>query len=147
MMKTLASLLIIIIFSTLPVKVFAVEDKLTGTWSLSVNNLDHILITTLEIKFTADKANSCLGGSWRKIEVISSTPEKNSFYPDSSMILNQELSYKLDNDVLTIGRNNICDAYKHLTGKLKEYQAGGKYISFGWGRKELGTFKLRRTST
>jgi hypothetical protein len=146
-MKTLASLLIITIFSILPIKVFAAEDKLIGTWSLDVNNLNNRLITTLEIKFTADKAKSCLGGSWRKIEVISSTPEKNSFYPDSSMILNQELSYKLDNAVLTIGRNNICDAYKHLTGELKEYQAIGKYIGFGWERKELGTFKLHRTST
>jgi hypothetical protein len=147
MIKILASVLTIIMIVVFSFKTFSLENRLTGTWGLDVHNLNKTLITALKIKFTTVKADSCLGGSWRKIEVISSTPEKNSFYPDNSMILHQELSYKLESDILTIGRNNICDAYKHLTGKLVEDKANGTYISFGWSREELGSFKLHRESS
>ena len=148
---TLASIITIItIVALLYVKVFALDSRLSGSWELVVYDPNKTPIAELEIEFTASDAESCsVGGEWRLVKVISSSPQKNQFYPDAEMIrLYQELSYQVSDDTLTIGLNNICDYSKHLTGRLISGQAVGTYVSFGWGRvQQLGSFSIQRVGT
>lgn len=148
MKKILTFALIITIATFAYLKVFALDSRLNGKWELEVYDLNNSVIAELTIEFNTVTAESCSGGDWKQIKVISSSPQKNQFYPDAAMmILHQELSYQLSGDTLIIGRNNICDAYKHLTGKLINAQATGKYASFGWEPEELGTFSIKRIGT
>lgn len=149
MKKIFTLVLIITIVTLLYVKVFALDSRLNGTWKLEVYDPSKVLIAELEIEFTTTEAEICsVVGDWRLVKVISSSPQKNQFYPDAEIIrIHQELSYELGDDTLTIGLNNICDYSKHLTGKLINGQAIGTYVSFGWEREQLGSFSIKRVGT
>lgn len=149
MKKIFTLVLIITIVTLLYLRVVALDGRLNGTWELEVYDPSKILIAELEIEFTTTDAESCsVVGEWRLVRVISSSPQKNQFYPDPKIIrLHQELSYQVGDDTLTIGLNNICDYSKHLTGKLINGQATGTYVSFGWERDQLGSFSIKRVGT
>ncbi|KTF18229.1 hypothetical protein [Pseudoalteromonas sp. H105] len=145
MNKILFFSFIAIITALVYLKFSALDSRLDGKWALEVYDLNASVIAKLKIEFHANNVESCLGGEWKKINVISYSPQRNQFYPDTSMVmLQQELSYQLNGDRLIIGRNNICDAYKHLTGNLTTTQSTGSYVSFGWEHEELGTFSIKR---
>ena len=114
-------------------------DKLLGAWILQIENLQHQIITTMNIHFSANQADSCLGGKWKKIVVNSHNTSDKKFFP-----IDQPLSYDLNKNKLIIGRNEICDAYLHLSGELIDSKASGEYVKFGWGSKQLGYFSLTR---
>jgi len=116
-------------------------EELTGTWTLQVENLQHEVITTASIHFTNAVSDSCLGGHWKQVVVDSSKSSDAEFFP-----INEKLSFELEGSALTIGRNEICDAYRHLRGNLNNGAASGEYFQFGWGRKQLGYFKLRQSA-
>ena len=112
---------------------------LSGQWDLKIENRSHHVVTALVIEFTNHQARSCLGGNWLRVNVVSATTEDASFFPSSGA-----LSYSIENNRLTIGRNEICDAYLALSGALNEEIIRGEYVSFGWGSKPLGFFALSR---
>ena len=132
------SLLIVAIWLTLSSSAFC--HDLTGEWILKVENQSHKVITTLTVKFTSQKAHSCIGGKWMKMTVVSSTTDDLHFYPVSD-----SLSYEIDKDRLTIGRNEICDAYLMLSGSLNNQSVLGEYYGLGLGGSTpLGFFTLGR---
>ena len=116
-----------------------VPDKLIGSWTLQVENLQHKVVTTLIIHFIEDEAQSCLGGNWKEIVVDSYKTSDLKFFP-----VNEPLSYELEGNKISIGRNEICDAYLQLRGELKESKMVGEYVAFGWGSRKLGYFSLKR---
>ena len=116
-------------------------SELRGIWTLEIENLQHQVITTMSIHFSKNQANSCLGGNWQKIVVESHNSSDEQFFPVA-----HPLSYELVKNHLVIGRNEVCDAYLHLSGELIDSKAKGEYVAFGWGSKQLGYFSLKRGS-
>lgn len=114
-------------------------DTLRGAWILEVENLEHKTISTATIRFTDEKATSCLGGDWKRVAVESHSSSDATFFP----VVNA-LSYELRHHLLTIGRNEVCDAYLHLSGELDDSITRGNYVAFGWGHQHKGYFSLRR---
>jgi len=129
-----------VIFSVIfDVSVTARSADLNGEWVLKVEDLNNQSIADLTVKFTNEKAESCLGENWLHVDVLSATTKDDKFFPVSD-----RLSYTIEGNTLTIGRNEICDAYLHLTGTLDNNEVRGDYYSFGWGHKSLGTFSLAK---
>lgn len=116
-------------------------EKLQGVWMIQIENLQHEIITTLVIHFTENKAGSCLDGNWKQVVVDSYKTSDRQFFP-----VNEPLSYDLVNNKISIGRNEICDAYLQLSADFNEITMAGDYITFGWGGKKLGYFSLSRVS-
>ncbi|MGA8147227.1 MAG: hypothetical protein WB870_06560 [Gallionellaceae bacterium] len=121
-------------FSTL-----AWPRDLTGQWNLNVEDKNHHVVTALVIEFTDHRAPSCIGGNWLRVNVVSATTEDAHFYPVSD-----PLSYSIENNQLTIGRNEVCDAYLMLHGTLADEIIRGEYFTLGWGSTPLGFFALSR---
>ena len=109
-----------------------VVPQLSGSWALRIDNLQRQSITTLDIRFTGSPADSCVGGDWKQVVVLSHSTSDASFFPAS-----EPLSYELENNKLTIGRNRVCDAYLHLTIDLSDPGVPGDYIGFGLGSGKL----------
>lgn len=112
---------------------------LAGQWDLKIEDKNHQVVTVLVIEFTEHPARSCITGKWLRVNVVSSTTEDSQFFPVSDA-----LSYGVENNQLTIGRNEVCDAYLWLRGTLDNEIIRGEYFSFGWGRKPLGFFALSK---
>ena len=134
---TLTSLLFLLVASANA----QAPEKLLGSWTLEVETPQHKVVTTLIIHFTEDKAQSCLGGDWKRVVVDSYETSDPIFFP-----VNEPLSFELDGNKLSIGRNEICDAYLQLSGEIKDSTMIGEYIAFGWGNRKLGYFLLKRGS-
>jgi len=112
---------------------------LSGQWDLKIEDNNHHVVTALVIEFTEHQARSCIAGKWLHVNVVSSTTEDGRFFPVSD-----PLSYGVENNQLTIGRNEICDSYLWLQGMLENEIIHGEYLSFGWGSKSLGFFSLSK---
>lgn len=118
------------------------SNALAGTRSLQVANLRHEAVATLVIRFADEQAESCIGGDWKRVVVESHSASDAEFFPAA-----EPLSYELKGDALVIGRNEICDAYLHLTGVLRDSNASGEYVAFGFSESRLvGYFSLGRSS-
>lgn len=114
------------------------SSELPGQWTLSVENPEHLVVATLTVEFTDNKAASCMGGEWKILRVVSATTRDKKFFPTSD-----PLSYQIENKQLTIGRNELCDAYLWLQGPLGEPSVRGDYFSLGLGGSApLGYFNL-----
>ena len=105
---------------------------LSGQWDLKIEDKRHNVISVLVIKFSARKAKSCIGGNWLRVDVVSSTTKDASFFPVSDA-----LSYSIENSQLIIGRNEICDAYLRLRGKLDDEIIRGEYFGGGHNRSAV----------
>ena len=134
-----ASLRLMLTTSIALVASTSLADILDGPWLLTIENLDHEEVASLVVQFTENEAQSCLGGAWKRIVVLESKTTDERFFPVTS-----PLSYNVDGSTLTIGRNEVCDAYLHLRGSLENGAARGPYYSFGWRHQDLGFFVLRR---
>lgn len=111
-----------------------------GAWKLKVENLDHRVVASMTVRFKQEEAQSCIGGEWRQLLVESRTTTDPKFFP-----VDDRLSYRVEGDALTVGRNEVCDAYLHLTGKVGELPMRGDYRGFGWqGGMQIGYFSLDR---
>jgi hypothetical protein len=114
------------------------SSELPGQWTLSVENPEHLVVATLKVEFTDKKAASCMGGEWKILRVVSATTRDKNFFPASD-----PLSYQIENKQLTIGRNELCDAYLWLQGPLGGPSVRGDYFSLGLGGSApLGYFNL-----
>lgn len=116
----------------------AIPSVLAGEWMLQVENLQREPLIDMKVRFTTDSAESCIGGDWKKVDVLS---EKSFIKNDFQM--NNELSYRIQENKVVIGRNLVCDAYLRLRGTIEERVASGSYFAFGMGGGiELGYFTL-----
>jgi len=94
----------------------------------------------LVIEFTNEDASSCMSGDWKRVIIVSAVSQDEKLFPVSD-----PLSYEIDNGRLTIGRNDLCDAYLQLSGDINSEEIrGGDYSLFLLGSKTLGTFTLTR---
>jgi hypothetical protein len=91
---------------------------LAGLWTVRIENLQHQVVTTMTIEFTADQATSCMSGDWKRIAVKSHDTSDRHFFP-----VTERLSYELEKGSIVIGRNEWCDDYLHLKGELPRFGA------------------------
>lgn len=114
---------------------------LDGSWILKVENAEHQVITSMTIRFAETPARSCLGGEWKRVLIDDGQSSNEGFFPSD-----EPLSWQIDQDELTIGRNGTCDAYLQLEARLNSPNMTGDFSSFGLGgsRKE-GFFSLTRS--
>lgn len=112
---------------------------LTGKWDLQVENKDHKVMATLVIEFSHRKTESCLAGDWQSIKMISSSTQDAKFFPVADA-----WSYRVENNQLKIGRNEICDAYLMMEGPIEDEVIRGEYFGFGWETTPLGFFVLSK---
>ena len=135
-MKTLLVLIIGLGLST-----SALAQDLAGDWQLSIADTHHKMVATLTIEFTNKDAQSCMGGDWKQVKVVSSNALRKGGFPVAD-----PLSYTVQDKQLTIGRVEICDAYLLLKGALKNDAMTGDYYTLGLGgTSSLGSFTLNRT--
>lgn len=128
----------LVVFLSLTYVTFANCQDLAGEWTLKIQNRQQQLITTLKIRFAESKADSCMGGEWRQVQVLSSNSTDKTFFP-----MSDPLSYTLENNQLIIGRNNICDAYLGLKASLDNAKMNGTYYALSkGGTSNLGYFVL-----
>jgi hypothetical protein len=114
------------------------SSDLPGQWTLTVENPQHEAVATLKVTFTDEPAKSCVSGDWKVVEVVSATTRDSTFFPTSG-----PLSYQIENEKITIGRNELCDAYLELHGPLGGPTVKGDYVASGlFGGKPLGYFAL-----
>lgn len=113
---------------------------LSGLWTLSIRDLQHKEMAVLTVQFRDEPGQSCMSGDWKSVVVRSAKASDKNFFPVSD-----PLTYMTEGSTLIIGRNNICDGYLHLRGKLDGEVAEGTYYSFGLGGgTDLGEFSLKR---
>ena len=119
----------------------ALCSDLPGVWILQVQNPKHQVVATLKLQFTDKVANSCMSGEWKAVKVLATKTKVKGFYPASD-----PLSYRIDKGRLTIGRNEVCDAYLWLQGSVGATSVQGDYFSLGLGGSSpLGHFELSRS--
>lgn len=116
----------------------ASSQELDSRWRLRVMDLNNQLKVDATIRLTNESAQSCMGGSWKRAVVEAKTAQAIDFFPL------QPLAYKLERNVLTLGRTQICDGYLFLTGKMESPTIRGSFDAVGWGSKKLGTFSLQK---
>jgi hypothetical protein len=129
-MKQLAAALMA---STTCLSACGVGDQLKHAWVFNVQDLQHKPVASLKVRFTDQIAPSCRGGTWKRVIVESFVPAENAVFPGADA-----LSYRLEGQTLTIGRNEICDAYIGIIGQLIGDHMTGDYYSLG----EAGTSPL-----
>ncbi len=116
--------------------------NLQGSWDLRIENMKHVEVATLTIRLTDQVAPSCMSGKWKRVIVEKSKTTDPKFFPVS-----EPLSYQVEDDVLTLGRNEVCDWYLHLKGTLVAKGASGTYTSFGiQGGEQRGNFTLKQNA-
>jgi len=136
MAKSLRKALFVAASLLLPRVVFSTE--LPGKWTLSVENPDHVVLANLRVEFTEKPAKSCMSGDWKVVRVVSAKTTDKQFFPASD-----PLSYRIENNQLTIGRNQVCDDYLWLQGPIEGPSVSGEYFSLGLGgTAPLGRFHL-----
>lgn len=133
-------LLLLCLTLTLACGASAWSQDLTGQWILTMQNRSHEPVTTLTIEFTQQKSRSCMSGNWLQLAVVSASSKDKQFFP-----YGDPLSYSIENNRLTIGRNGICDAYLMMSGAIGGSEIHGDYYAFGLGGSEsLGYFALHK---
>lgn len=111
-----------------------------GVWDLKVENLEHKVVASATITFSETPASSCMGGTWKRVVVESSSASDPRFFP-----LAEPLSFSVDGSRIIVGRNEVCDAYLQLQGVLEKGSVQGDYVSFGLGGgTRLGFFSAKQ---
>jgi len=108
-------------------------------WRLRVMDMDSQLKVEATIRFSNETAESCMGGTWKRIVVETKGTQAEDFFP-----LAGPLAYKQEQGTLTLGRTQVCDGYLFLTGKPEGSIIKGDYDGVGWGSKKLGSFSLQK---
>ena len=105
-----------------------------GTWEFTIQDMQHKPVGSLRVRFTDQAARSCRGGSWKRLALEHFSTTGEPIFPG-----NDPLSYRLEGRTLTIGRNEICDAYVGLSGPMSSGHMEGDFFSFGLsGTTQLG---------
>jgi hypothetical protein len=106
-----------------------------ATWAVIVFSPKHLPIGSMVIRLTDAKADSCMGGDWKRVEVVRYQSR------DSRFIAKRPLSYLIQGKEFIVGANEICDGYVWLHGTLLDGEATGGYgdLSIS-GSNDLGSF-------
>ena len=113
---------------------------LTGQWDLHIEDREHRVVTALVIEFTANPAQTCEDGTWRRVHVVSATTEDSKFFA-----LSDPLSYNVKNNRLLLDRGGMCDGGAYLPGALNDEIIRGEYFNRSrGGPRELGFFTLSK---
>jgi hypothetical protein len=102
-------------------------------WTLTILDMQRRVIGQLTIRFTGETAPSCIGGDWKRVVVLNYRRLGEPAFPG-----NDQLSYTTEGGTLTVGRNEVCDGYVMLKGKLTTTSFSGDYFTLGFG----GTSRL-----
>ncbi|WP_428622130.1 hypothetical protein [Sedimenticola sp.] len=108
---------------------------------MKIKDKDHHAVTAVAIEFTEHQPRSYIVRNWLRVNGVSSTTEGSHFFSVSD-----PLSYGIKKNKLTIGRNEVCDAYLWLYGSLDNDIIHGEYLNFGWDSKPLDFFVLSNKS-
>lgn len=112
----------------------ATPDWTVGSkWRITVQDDAQKAPQVLTVRVLADRANSCLGGDWKRLELVSGS------YKGLS-----EPAYTIDGDHLVILlRSNVCDSYDQLDGTLKNGKYTARHSQFGWTSRDIGVASAR----
>jgi len=110
-------------------------------WTFMILDTQRKTVGTLGVRFTAEKAQSCISGDWRKIVVVSFKSLGEPAFPGKD-----PLAYSLEGRQLTIGRNEICDGYVMLQGELTDAGLSGEYFTLGLGGQHQMGYVLGKPS-
>jgi len=102
---------------------------LPGTrWNIRIDDRPNGALQDLTLQVTSDKADSCLGGDWRRLKRVAGS------YKGLS-----EPAYSVEGDRVTILLvSDVCDGYDQLDGELKDGRYSARHSLFGWGSKDIG---------
>ena len=138
-MKCLSRLSIVLVLAACAVAPKR-DEGLGGPWTLRIRTVDHREVSVATIRFAGDAAPSCMGGSWKRVIV-----ESIGATDDRDCPLSDPLSYAVEGSKIVIARNEVCDGYLRLHGRLEGGKARGPYEALGKGGGEvLGEFTLDR---
>jgi hypothetical protein len=97
---------------------------------------DRQLVGSLVVRFTDEKAISCITGDWKRLEVL-----RRQFNDANSFLATKPLSYTLERGELTLGVTEVCDGYVFLRGVPTDAGLTGDYGTLGLdGFHKLGSF-------
>ena len=117
----------------------SLTSDLSGTWKLEIKDSTKESKVIANVRFEHDIAQSCISGDWRVVTLVSIDASDEKLFP-----IEQPLSYQIEGEDITIGRNQRCDSYLHLNGKLDTSNITGDYYAFGLKHNKLyGHFTLR----
>ena len=107
-----------------------------STWAVTLFGQDSKLVGSLVIRFTDQKASSCMRGDWRRLEVL-----RRTFDNESTALAKKPLSYLLERGKITLGVTEDCDGYVFLRGVPTNVGLVGDYgaVSPG-GFHKFGSF-------
>jgi hypothetical protein len=114
-------------------------QELRSTWRLRVMDMHKQVKVEATIRFTNETAESCMGGTWKRVIVETKAVQTEKFLP-----LGGPLAYRIENGLLTLGRTERCDDYLFLTGTATGSIIKGTYDAVGWGSTKLGSFSLTK---
>jgi hypothetical protein len=95
------------------------------TWAFIVLDQKRNLRGSITLRFTdqpANRTDSCVGGEWKKVEVLGFHSAGNAYFIGSSTLV-----YSLKGSALEIGSYSLCDAYSTLYGELTDFGVSGTY--------------------
>lgn len=96
-------------------------------WVFVAVDKERKVIRSMTVRFTDEPAETCIGGDWKKIEILGDTKETR---PTSLA----EPAYLLDGRALTVGLSaNLCDNYEEFQGELSDKGFTGKHHATGLG--------------
>jgi hypothetical protein len=88
------------------------------------------------VRFTDEKAISCIAGDWKRLEVL-----RRQFNDRDGFLATRPLSYIFERGKLTLGVTEVCDGYVFLNGVATDAGFTGDYGTLGLGGfQKLGSF-------
>jgi hypothetical protein len=107
-----------------------------STWAVLMFAQDRQLVGSLVVRFTEEKAISCIAGEWKRLEVL-----RRQFNDAEGFLATKPLSYIFERGKLTLGVTEVCDGYVFLRGVPMEAGFSGDYGTLGLGGfQKLGSF-------
>jgi hypothetical protein len=99
-------------------------------WQLRIDDGHSKPRQVVTLKVTTEKANSCLGGDWKRLQRVQ------GYYDNLS-----EPAYRIEGEHLTILlASDVCDRYDRLEGELKHGRFSARHSLFGIeGSDDLGS--------
>jgi thioredoxin-related protein len=119
---------------------FFVNAEQQEQWKLNIFDKNNNLSVVAMIILTESPTSTCLDGEWFDVDVKEAKKVQEAQFPVES-----QLSYRINNETLVLGRHNRCDSYAQLIGTLSKNSFSGEYSAFGLGwSKSLGTFNMTK---
>lgn len=110
--------------------------RLGQSWSFVLLDKRGARLGSMTVRFTDQKAASCLDGNWKRVEAYQDATR-------SPGLLGRPISYTLEGSALTVG---VCDGHQELVGELRDNRVFGQYIALSSGvREPLGSFYASAT--